>query len=113
MDKVETYEWIIIDLLNGYATTWESSHRAITNQVIADRDSHHYQLVRFGWINHEEYLHNCLFHIDIIEDKVWIQENRTDISIAEDLVEMGVSKEDIVLGMLPAELRKDSEYSSV
>ena len=110
MDKVEIYEQIIVKLLNDYAVTWKSSDSQMTSQVIIDRSSKHYQLIRFGWKN-ESYIHSCLFHLDIIGDKVWIQENRTDISIAEGLVREGIDKKDIVLGMLPAGLRKDSEYA--
>ena len=112
MDKVEQYEQIVIRLLNDYATAWEDPRQPIKTQVVLDRTSKHYQLIRLGWRNSEEYVHNCLFHLDIVEGKIWIQENRTDISMAEELVNEGVDKKDIVLGMLPHALREDSEYAS-
>lgn len=34
----------------------------------------------------------------------------TDIQIAEDLTKMGVSKEDIVLGLQPSYLRQYTQY---
>jgi hypothetical protein len=46
----------------------------------------------------------------IRNEKIWIQHNMTDIQIAEDLTEMGVSKEDIVLGLQPSYLRQYTQY---
>ena len=38
-----------------------------------------------------------MLHIDIKEGKIWIQHDGTEIGIANELVEMGVPKQDIVL----------------
>lgn len=40
-------------------------------------------------------------HLDIKDGKIWIQRNQTDHQITNDLLEMGVSKEDIILGLQP------------
>ncbi|MEL7120708.1 MAG: XisI protein [Bacteroidota bacterium] len=112
MEKLKKYEEIVVGILNSYAQEWDQSNSAVKSQVIADIEGRHYQLIRIGWINNEEYIHNCIFHFDIINGKVWIQENRTDILIAEELVKQGIDKKDIVLGILPPTLRADSEYAS-
>ena len=44
-------------------------------------------------------------HFDLINDKVWIQQKNTDILIADELVERGISKSDIVLGFIPEKVR--------
>jgi hypothetical protein len=38
-----------------------------------------------------------VIHVDIKNEKIWIQYNRTEIDIANQLVAFGVRKEDIVL----------------
>ena len=43
-------------------------------------------------------MHGCLVHIDIINDKIWIQRDFTEEGVASELVELGVPKTDIVLG---------------
>ncbi|GAA6624084.1 hypothetical protein NUACC26_099090 [Scytonema sp. NUACC26] len=63
----------------------------------------HYQLLRMGWTNSHKRVFNPILHLDIIEGKVWIQENRTDIDIGEELFSRGVPKSDIVLGLHPPE----------
>ena len=51
-------------------------------------------------------VHYTVFHFDILGDKIWIQENRTDVKIDEELVEAGVAKEDIFSGMMHPEMRR-------
>ena len=111
MDRLEKYEKIIIKKFSSYADSWNKNDKSIKSQPILDLEGKHFQLIRYGWKTEEEYVHYCVFHIDLINGKVWIQENRTDILIAEELVELGIEKKDIVLGLLPPQLRKDSEYS--
>ncbi len=40
-----------------------------------------------------------MMHLDIKDDKIWIQQNMTDVNLAQELLEMGIDKEDIVLGL--------------
>lgn len=93
-----------------YSNAWNNSDDSIKSQIIADKSGNHYQLIRIGW-KKNEHIHYCVFHFDIINEKVWIQENRTDILIAEELVEAGIAKQDIVLGLLPPFTRADSDYA--
>lgn len=39
----------------------------------------------------------CVLHLDIKNSKIWIQHDGTEIGIANELVKLGVPKEDIVL----------------
>jgi hypothetical protein len=52
-----------------------------------------------------------LFHLDIIGDKIWVQEDKMEHSIAEMLVEKGISKKDIVLAYFPEYHRQMTEYA--
>ncbi|MEZ4734234.1 MAG: XisI protein [Caldilineaceae bacterium] len=68
-------------------------------EAVADRVHDHYE-VMMGWDNHER-VHASIIHIDIINNKVWIQHDATDVGIANELVARGVPKEDIVLAFHP------------
>ena len=59
-----------------------------------------YQLVKLGWQD-ERRIYGCSVHIDIKDGKIWLQHNVTDRRVAHELVELGVAKEDIVLGFQP------------
>jgi hypothetical protein len=100
MDKTARYELIILDLLSEYAHFW-GSDGGIKRRVIADKNIHTYQLISYGWQDGKRYVHNIAFHLEIIDDKVWIHQNNTEAMIADELMEKGVDKKDIVLGFIP------------
>ncbi|MGD2184377.1 XisI protein [Lusitaniella coriacea] len=74
-------------------------------QTIFDRARDRYLLVDLGWDGHRR-VYNCVFHLEIKDGKIWIQRNQTDKRVAEELLEMGVAKEDIVLGLQPSYVRE-------
>ena len=98
MDKLTNYADIIKQVITEYATTRKLVNGPNTEfQLIFDAEHHHYQLYRVGWEGLER-VHYCVFHIDIINDKIWVQEDATDYDIVGVLEEEhGVPKEDIVL----------------
>ncbi len=58
--------------------------------------------------------HFCLvFLLIIIDEKVWVQENNTEIEIGEELVERGIVREDIVAGLIHPDARVDTAYANV
>ncbi|RWX44152.1 XisI protein [Candidatus Electrothrix aarhusensis] len=69
-------------------------------QQIFDTEHDHYQLVHTGWYESER-LYGCILHLDIRDDRIWIQYDGTETGIADELAELGVPKEDIVLAYHP------------
>ena len=51
-----------------------------------------------------------LVHLDIIDGKFWIQFDGTNRPVADELVAVGVPKEDIVLAEKPADVRPLTGY---
>ncbi|MEL6249322.1 MAG: XisI protein [Cyanobacteria bacterium J06627_15] len=80
-------------------------------QLVFDRQHHHYQLVDLGW-DDQHRVYNCVFHLDIKDDKIWIQRNQTDTSIVEEMISMGVDKNDIFLGLQPPYIREMAAAAS-
>ncbi len=108
MERVDQYRQAIRSLLEQYAAAGERDAQ-LEIQVICDREHDHYQLVSLGWQGQRRF-YSCLMHLDIKNGKVWIQRNQTDQLIAQELIEMGVAREDIVLGLQPAYARSDTGY---
>ena len=106
MDKLTQYRQLIKDLLLEY-TKYKSS---LETQAIFDEKGDHYQIVTLGW-EKRKYVHDCLIHLDLKSDKIWIQWNTAEQDIAEELVKLGVPKKDIVIGFYPPDLRKLTGYS--
>ena len=53
-----------------------------------------------------------MVHIDIINDKIWIQRDGTEDGIATELLSAGVPKDRIVLGFRSPEMRKHTEFAT-
>lgn len=109
MDKLANYRSNILKLLVRYAS-YSSNTNDIETEIISDTEHDHYQLVHVGWQNNRR-VYGCALHFDIKQGKIWIQYNGTDQRIAEELVEMGIPKSDIVLGFQLPERRAYTEYA--
>lgn len=90
------YQTAIENFLKSYKNIKPSDWVNVKNQLIIDRENHHYQLVRVGWHN-GQHIHYAVFHFDILDGRVLIQENRTDLPIVDELVSLGINKKDISL----------------
>jgi hypothetical protein len=95
MEQLENYRHYIQNLIKQYQQ-YKPSYGDIEMQAIFDEENDHYQLFTVGW-NGKRRVHGCILHFDIKNNKIWIQHDGTDVGMADELVEMGVPKEDIVL----------------
>ena len=75
---------------------YKPSYGDIEVQTIFDTENDHYQLVNVGW-NGNRRIHGCVLHIDIKNGKIWIQHDGTEEGVADELVRLGVPKDQIVL----------------
>jgi XisI protein len=103
MDKLEKYRQIIRDVLKPYVSI-SYANAEIQNQTVFDDETEQYLIVSVGW-SKDGRIHGCLIHISIIDGKVWVQRDGTEDGIANELVEAGIPKEDIVLGFHEPDVR--------
>ena len=106
MASLENYRRWVQQVLSDYAQN-RSDQGDVELQTIFDVERDHYQLMYIGWENKHR-VFGPVMHIDIKEGKIWIQWNGT---VADDLMALGVSREDIVLGFHPPHLRKFTEFA--
>jgi hypothetical protein len=109
MEKLEKYRQLIKQMLLKYRER-RPSQDGVEVEVILDTERDHYQIMHVGW-NRQNWVHGCVIHIDIKNEKIWIQWNGTEADIAEELVAAGVPKDDIVLGFQPPFMRQFTEYA--
>lgn len=104
MDKLTRYRSLIQDFLieqsQGKILGGE-----IETEVIFDKERERFLLIDLGWNQHQR-IYNCVIHLEIREQKIWIQRNQTDRPIADVLISMGVASEDIILGLQPPSIRE-------
>jgi len=95
MDRIVQYRQIIMQLLHEYAQ-YKPSNGDIEMETIFDTERDRYQLLAVGWEGKKR-VHGSVIHIDIKNNKVWIQNDTTDAEIANQLAESGIPREHIVL----------------
>lgn len=95
MEKIAKYRLYIQQLLTDYAQASPSDNEVET-ELIFDTERDHYQVVYTGWKNRRP-MYGCVLHLDIKNNKIWIQHDGTEVGMADELVKLGVPKEDIVL----------------
>ena len=110
MDKLTQRRQIVEDLLNKYAQV-KPAYGEIGRQTIFDREQDRYQLVNTGWENRRR-VYGCLIHVDIQADgKIWIQYDGTEAGVANELVEVGIPKQEIVLAYQSDYMRKLTDFA--
>jgi hypothetical protein len=109
MDRIEEYREIIEKVLTDYASI-PYSYGDLENRVAFDRQRDQYVLLCVGW-NKERNEHGVVAHLEILNGKIWIQEDNTEDGIATDLEAAGIGKNEIVLGFRHPKLRPYTEYA--
>jgi XisI protein len=79
-------------------------------ELVIDETSDRYLLIETGWHQNKR-IYGTLIHIDIIDGKIWIQQDGTEEGIANELVSLGVSSQQIVLAYKSLERRKITEFA--
>jgi len=98
MAKVDFYRSYIKEVIKRHSHP--AAYGDVEIQNIFDAEHEHYQLVYAGWYKKQRQ-YGCIMHLDIKDGKIWIQHDGTEIGVANELVELGVPKEDIVLAYHP------------
>lgn len=110
MDPVTDDREIIRRVLRRYVDI-RYAYGDIQNETVFDENSARYLVLSQGWMNGGR-VHGCLIHIEIIDDKLWIQRDGTEHGVANDLVEEGIPKHRIVLGFWEPEARALGEFAA-
>jgi hypothetical protein len=111
MDRLEHYRKSIKNFLQAYADSINKNPEpGVEIEIIIDDKNDRYLLLDVGWRGTHR-IHHCIFHFDIKDDKIWLQENNTDRDVDKDLVQMGISPQEIVIGFHHPSMRKYSDFA--
>jgi hypothetical protein len=110
MDKLAQYKEIVHQVFHQFVDERSQKKEDIAIQFLADTLNDHYQVLRMGWHNGQQ-VFNVIFHIDIIDSKIWVQRNMSDYDIVGDIENQGVPKSDIVLAFHAPTMRPHTGYA--
>lgn len=108
MDKIAHYRDCIQKLLTEHSH-YSQDTAEVESLLCFDVERDRYQLMRVGW-KHLTRVYYTVLHFDIRSGQIWLQQNTTDSDVGEELVAMGVPREDIVLGLHPPYKRPYTGY---
>jgi hypothetical protein len=108
--KIAEYKRIVTAILLELAQS-QTIGGEIQTLPVFDELRHHYQILDIGWDVSGRRVFQPIVHVDLIDGKVWIQENMTDSDIAEVFVMEGIERSCIVLGLYSRAHRELSRYA--
>ena len=108
MDTTLNYNDLLEQLLLQYAQPTQNS--TVEQQIVIDKKHGHFQLLSLGWENNKR-IYYTLLHVDLKNSKFWVQQDYTQPSITEQLLEAGVPKSDIVLGFQLPQARELTDFA--
>jgi hypothetical protein len=99
MERID-YAQLIEDILTKHSV----------NDLNFDQKRHHYQVLNIGW-QEQKRIYGVVIYVDLKGDKIWIKRDGTEVGIANELLEAGVPKQDIVLGFNAPYKRQFTDFA--
>ena len=99
MDRLNKYRQIICQFLQDFATDDPEA------QLIFDPERDRFLVMHVGWRN-DYRIYGCAIQLDLIDGKVWIQNNSTEVYVDRELITRGIEAKDIVLGFRSPNIRE-------
>lgn len=109
MDRADRYRAIVKRIFQEVAAMIPSTEE-LRIELACDDTIGHYQLGEVGWKG-EKRIEDTILHADVLTGKVWIQNDSTDLTLADLLEREGIPKQDIVLAFHPPDLRVYTDYA--
>lgn len=103
MDKINNYRQIVKEVISQYSR-FVPSHGNIRLDTLFDETQDRYALMQVGW-NRERRVRGNLIYITLQNGKVLIEYDGIGTGITQDLINQGISEEDIVFAYLPQDVK--------
>ena len=103
------YKEIVQKILESHVKNRSNSQTEV--QLIFDTERARYQVLNIGWQDLTR-VFGCIIYVEIKDGKIWIERDGTEAGVANELVEAGVPKQDIVLGFKAPYKRKFTEFAA-
>ena len=107
--RITQYRSIVEQVLQDYAGFLGHDDQ-VQVELVFDREHDRYLLVELGWQN-DDRIYGTLLHLEIVGDKIWIQQDGTEEGVAAELIVAGVPKSQIVLGFKSLDRRRLTEFA--
>lgn len=112
MDQLTKYQKLIKRLLSQHVEAENQQPTpGVENLFVTDDESGNYIWLNLGWFQRER-LNTPTLHVRLKNEKIWIEEDWTEFGLANELMQEGVPKADIVLAFQHPEERCLTEFAT-
>ncbi|NET10690.1 MAG: XisI protein [Symploca sp. SIO2B6] len=116
MEQVRYRKIIQSVLSNYYQISLSQNHpqqsSEVSDRLAFDNGRDQYLWFRFGWSG-DKLVQHIIIYICMKHDKVWVEQDATDLCIVDKLVSAGIPSEDIVLGFHHPSKRVLTDFAHV
>lgn len=109
-EKTARYRALIKDILATFANA-PYAIETLRDRALFDEANARYVVISDGWVRDKRY-YGIIIDAEIVNGKIWLHADNTDISVAEKLTAQGVPKTDIVLGFRRPEIALELGYAA-
>lgn len=99
MDKINQYRQIVKQVITYYSRL-KPSHGNIRLDTVFDEAKDRYSLMQVGW-DRGKRIRGNLIYITLSGEKVIVEYDGMESGITQDLIDFGISEEDIILAFVP------------
>ncbi|MCB1194418.1 MAG: XisI protein [Leptospiraceae bacterium] len=111
MDKLDFYKKVVKEVVEKYAVYGVNKQEEdVKTEIFIDNERNQYLLFEKGWRDYDR-IYGCFLHIGIQNGKIWVEHDGTSVGIANELIEKGIPKEDIVLAFHPVKKRQYTGFA--
>ena len=109
MDRIENYRRILQQVVERHAQ-FQPANGAIKTHAVCDRAGDEYMVIDSGWNEKNQRIYDVVLHFRLQEGAVHVERDNTDAEVIRELLELGISKDDIILAYnaLPYQRLNDS-----
>lgn len=108
MERVNQLKAVVKNVLTRLID--EGQARGELLYPIFDDENGRYQLMSHGWRGENRFF-GILLHLEVHDDKIWIEQDGIETGIANELLAYGLEKSDIVLGFHSPYMRQFMDYA--
>lgn len=98
LDQSVSYADVVTQVVSEEVRLQPSVQPRLKVVSSCDRETAQFLLVVIGWDNKRHWMHNILFHAQLVEGKVIIEKDMTEEGLSLALKEAGIPEEDILSG---------------
>ena len=111
MDKALKYKEVVKKVLSQYVELdRQQPEEGIEYLLISDDAQGHYLWTSLGWSKGKRTRH-IVAHLRVKNEKIWIENDFTESGIANDLLNEGIPKSDIVLAFHEPSMRQYTDFA--